>query len=147
MRESTNKKLVDVAKTALIGSGLQEITTKRQAKNGTTSWLCDETGYEYAEYPSGYVRRVNVLPYYHHFYKKISPNMYPINPRFKKVEVFPEEWIHYKGKLRRVKELKVETFEYELIHEQHSRLLYILAFSQGRKLKLQKMLDGLLDDN
>tara|TARA_R100000951_G_scaffold7211_2_gene6924 strand:+ start:2834 stop:3301 length:468 start_codon:yes stop_codon:yes gene_type:complete len=135
MRESTSKRLVEAAKAALISSGLKEQTTKRQANNGTTSWLCDETGYEYAEYPSGYIRRINVGPSFKH----LGPNVYQINPRVKTVNTLPAEWIHHKGRVRFVKELVEESHEHEMINEQHGRLLYILAFSQRKKdLRLKK---------
>ena len=135
MRESTSKRLVEAAKAALFSSGLKEQTTKRQANNGTTSWLCDETGYEYAEYPSGYIRRINVGPSFKH----LGPNVYQINPRVKTVNTLPAEWIHHKGRVRFVKELVEESHEHEMINEQHGRLLYILAFSQRKKdLRLKK---------
>ena len=34
-----------------------EITTPRQAKNGTRAFLCERTGSVYTSYKSGYVRR------------------------------------------------------------------------------------------
>ena len=34
-----------------------EITTPRQAKNGTRAFKCNRTGYTYTSYSSGYVRR------------------------------------------------------------------------------------------
>lgn len=136
MRESTSKRLVEAAKAALISSGLKDITTKRQANNGTTSWLCEKTGYQYAEYASGYVRRVNVSPYYKH----LGPNMYQINPRIKIVSTLPGELIRHKGKLRFIKELEEVTLEHEMIRDQHSRLLYILAYSARKKDLLTKKL-------
>ena len=35
-----------------------EITTPRQAKNGTRAFLCNRTGSTYLSYSSGYVRRL-----------------------------------------------------------------------------------------
>ena len=35
-----------------------EITTPRQAKNGTRAFLCNRTGCTYLSYSSGYVRRL-----------------------------------------------------------------------------------------
>ena len=135
MRDTTSKRLVEAAKAALISSGLKEQTTKRQANNGTTSWLCNVTGYEYAEYPSGYIRRINIGPSFKH----LGPNIYQINPRVKIVNTLPAEWIWHKGRFRFVKELVQESHEHEMIHDQHSRLLYILAFSQRKKdLHLKK---------
>ena len=35
-----------------------EVTTARQAKNGTRAFLCERTGCTYLSYASGYVRRL-----------------------------------------------------------------------------------------
>jgi len=37
--------------------GLIELTTQRQADNGTRCWLDPQTGYDYLSYESGYCRK------------------------------------------------------------------------------------------
>jgi hypothetical protein len=113
MRESTEIKLVKAAKSALASAGLREITTQRQEKNGTSAWRCDESGYEFCEYVTGYVRRQSVPG----FYRKTPTDVY-----------LPEEWIHFKGNVRKIEAKVNEISHFELIEDKHSRLLYILAF-------------------
>ena len=124
MRESTEIKLVKAAKSALASAGLREITTQRQEKNGTSAWRCDESGYEFCEYVTGYVRRQSVPG----FYRKTPTDVYQINPRYYIKEELPEEWIHFKGNVRKIEAKVNEISHFELIEDKHSRLLYILAF-------------------
>jgi hypothetical protein len=124
MRQETKTRLVKAAKFALRQAGLREITTERQSKNGTTAWRCDKSGYEFSEYESGYIRRQSVPS----FYKSKADNIYQINPRYSVKETLPSELIWYQGKMRRLEERVEETSEFEMIEDQHSRLLYMLAF-------------------
>lgn len=124
MRESTELKLVKAAKAALAMAGLREITTKRQENNGTSAWRCDKSEYEFSEYTTGYVRRQSVPS----FYKSKPDNIYQINPRYTVKQELPAEFIHYKGKLRKIQAVVDEQSEFEMIEDKHSRLLYILAF-------------------
>jgi hypothetical protein len=124
MRESTEIKLIKAAKYALRQAGLREITTERQEKNGTSAWRCDKSGYEFSEYTTGYVRRQSVPG----FFKSKANNIYQINPRYSVKETLPSELIWHKGKMRRLEERVEETSEFEMIEDQHSRLLYMLAF-------------------
>jgi hypothetical protein len=124
MRQETKTRLVKAAKFALRQAGLKEITTERQSKNGTTAWRCDKSGYEFSEYESGYIRRQSVPS----FYKGKNNAIYQINPRYSVKETLPSELIWYQGKMRRLEERVEETSEFEMIEDQHSRLLYMLAF-------------------
>lgn len=124
MRESTEVRLVKAAKYALKQAGLREITTERQEKNGTSAWRCDKSGYEFSEYTTGYVRRQSVPG----FFKRKPTNIYQINPRYYIEERMPAEYIHHKGRLRKIQEHVEETSYFEMIEDKHSRLLYILAF-------------------
>ena len=63
-----------------------EITTPRQAKNGTRMFLCERTGARYGSYASGYVRReIDVtFPIFHPvkgFIDRTISKQYQINPR------------------------------------------------------------------
>ena len=124
MRQETKTRLVKAAKFALRQAGLREITTERQSKNGTTAWRCDKSGYEFSEYESGYIRRQSVPS----FYKGKKNAIYQINPRYSVKETLPSELIWYHGKIRKLEERVEETSEFEMIEDQHSRLLYMLAF-------------------
>lgn len=124
MRQETKTRLVKAAKFALRQAGLREITTERQSKNGTTAWRCDKSGYEFSEYESGYIRRQSVPS----FYKGKTNAIYQINPRYSVKETLPSELIWYQGKMRKLEERVEETSEFEMIEDQYSRLLYMLAF-------------------
>lgn len=124
MRESTEVRLVKAAKYALKQAGLREITTERQEKNGTSAWRCDKSGYEFSEHITGYVRRQSVPK----FYATKHTAIYQINPRYYTEERIPAEYIHHKGRLRKIQEYVEETSHFEMIEDKHSRLLYILAF-------------------
>jgi len=64
----------------MLNKDLVEITTPRQAKNGTREWKCSRTGAKYGSYASGSVRRA---PYHEEFgYYKTQ---YRLNP-YRKVE-------------------------------------------------------------
>ena len=63
-----------------------EITTPRQAANGTRMFLCERTGARYGSYASGYVRREieSTLPIFHPVKGSIDltiRDQYQINPR------------------------------------------------------------------
>lgn len=124
MRQETKTRLVKAAKFALKQAGLREITTERQSKNGTTAWRCDKSGYEFSEYESGYIRRQSVPNYY----RNKTNAIYQINPRYVVTETLPAELIWHNGKMRKLEESVKETSEFEMIEEQYSRLLYMLAF-------------------
>lgn len=124
MRDSTEIKLVKAAKYALKQAGLREITTERQEKNGTSAWRCDKSDYEFCEYVTGYVRRQSVPG----FYRRTPTDVYQINPRYYIKEELPQEWIHFKGTVRKIEAKVTNTSHFEMIEDKHSRLLYILAF-------------------
>jgi hypothetical protein len=124
MRESTEIKLIKAAKYALKKAGLREITTERQEKNGTSAWRCDKSGYEFSEYITGYVRRQSVPK----FYPVKNTAIYQINPRYYTREELQQEWIHFKGNVRKIEAKVTNTSHFEMIEDKHSRLLYMLAF-------------------
>ena len=62
-----------------------EITTPRQAKNGTRAFLCERTGSVYTSYKSGYVRR-----------KAPETRIYQLNKKKVSTVVNPHNGMEYK---------------------------------------------------
>jgi len=69
----------------LTNYGIQEITTQRQAKNGTRAFKMP-TGQILASYKSGYVRRCNS-----------SDRVYQLNPKYEREDRWV--WLNDKGEL------------------------------------------------
>ena len=98
------------ARRLLIEYNIKEITTQRQAKNGTRQFVLPN-GDELASYTSGYVRRCNS-----------SDRIYQLN----KVYKHEQRWtVITDGKLETIKAI---CYARELINDPIARLMYIVDF-------------------
>jgi len=85
-----------MTKTSTIG--LIELTTERQANNGTQCFYDPMTGCDYLSYESGYVRRKYTTINYH---GSVQNTMYQLN----KTRMVPYTYTSYHGETRNVEKL------------------------------------------
>ena len=98
------------ARQMLVEHGLKEVTTQRQAKNGTRIFLCPG-GELIGSYSSGYVRRCDS-----------SDRIYQLNPKYKR----EKRWVFLEGSSTKVS--KYTTWSRAKIYTEMARLVFILEY-------------------
>jgi hypothetical protein len=99
------------ARRMLVEHGIKEITTQRQARNGTRIFLCPG-GEELGSYKSGYVRRYNS-----------SDRIYQLNPKYQREDRWM--WLGEDGKTY---VRKSTAWARALIHNEMTRLAFIVEY-------------------
>ena len=98
------------ARTLLIEHNIQEVTTQRQAKNGTRQFKMP-TGQEIASYKSGYVRRCDS-----------SDRIWQLNPKYKT----KTRWVFLTDNGLETREY--DTWARAIIYSKLARLNFILKY-------------------
>ena len=98
------------ARQMLVEHGLKEVTTQRQAKNGTRIFLCPG-GELMGSYSSGYVRRCDS-----------SDRIWQLNPKYKR----EKRWVFLEGSSTKVS--KYTTWSRAKIYTEMARLVFILEY-------------------
>ena len=100
------------ARRMLVEHGLKEITTQRQARNGTRIFLCP-TGEKLGSYESGYVRRCNS-----------SDRIYQLNPKYKR----EKRWLFLDSDTGKTYVSKCTTWSRAKIYSEMARLVFIVEY-------------------
>ena len=98
------------ARRMLVEHGLKEVTTQRQAKNGTRIFLCPN-GQLLGSYASGYVRRCDS-----------SDRIWQLNPKYKR----EKRWVFLEGSSTKVS--KYTTWSRAKIYSEMARLVFIVEY-------------------
>ena len=98
------------ARQMLVEHGLKEVTTQRQAKNGTRIFLCPG-GELMGSYSSGYVRRCDS-----------SDRIWQLNPKYKR----EKRWVFLEGSSTKVS--KYTTWSRAKIYTEMARLVFIIEY-------------------
>ncbi len=99
------------ARRMLVEHGLKEVTTQRQAKNGTRIFLCPG-GELLGSYKTGYVRRCNS-----------SDRIYQLNPKYQRED--RNVWLDENGELYT---RKSTCWSRALIYNELTRLAFIVKY-------------------
>ena len=100
------------ARTMLVEYNLKEVTTQRQAKNGTRVFLCPG-GELLGSYKSGYVRRCNS-----------SDRIWQLNPKYQR----EDRWMWLNRDTGKTYVRKDTTWARTLIYEEMTRLVFIVEY-------------------
>jgi hypothetical protein len=100
------------ARRMLVEYGLKEVTTQRQAKNGTRIFLCPG-GELLGSYSSGYVRRCNS-----------SDRIYQLNPKYQR----EDRWMWLDRDTGETYVRKGTAWARTLIYEEMTRLVFIVEY-------------------
>ena len=100
------------ARRMLVEHGIKEVTTQRQAKNGTRIFLCPG-GELIGSYSSGYVRRCNS-----------SDRMYQLNPKYKR----EKRWVFIDSDTGKTIVKRYRTWSRAKIFSEMTRLVFILEY-------------------
>ena len=98
------------ARQMLVEHGLKEVTTQRQAKNGTRIFLCPG-GELIGSYSSGYVRRCDS-----------SDRIWQLNPKYKR----EKRWVFLEESSTKVS--KYITWSRAKIYSEMARLVFIVEY-------------------
>ena len=98
------------ARRMLVEHGLKEVTTQRQARNGTRIFLCP-SGQLLGTYSSGYVRRCDS-----------SVRIWQLNPKYKR----EKRWVFLEGSSTKVS--KYTTWSRAKIYSEMARLVFIVEY-------------------
>ena len=100
------------ARRMLVEHGIKEVTTQRQAKNGTRIFLCPG-GELIGSYSSGYVRRCNS-----------SDRMYQLNPKYKR----EKRWVFIDSDTGKTIVKRYRTWSRAKIFSEMTRLVFIVEY-------------------
>tara|TARA_R100001460_G_scaffold26838_3_gene54352 strand:+ start:150 stop:536 length:387 start_codon:yes stop_codon:yes gene_type:complete len=100
------------ARRMLVEHNLKEVTTQRQAKNGTRIFLCPG-GELLGSYSSGYVRRCNS-----------SDRIYQLNPKYQR----EDRWMWLDRDTGETYVRKGTAWARALIYEEMTRLVFIVEY-------------------
>lgn len=100
------------ARRMLVEHGLKEVTTQRQAKNGTRIFLCPG-GELLGSYSSGYVRRCNS-----------SDRIYQLNPKYQR----EDRWMWLDTDTGKTYVRKGTAWARTLIYNEMTRLVFIVEY-------------------
>lgn len=100
------------ARRMLVEHNLKEVTTQRQAKNGTRIFLCPG-GELLGSYSSGYVRRCNS-----------SDRIYQVNPKYQR----EDRWMWLDRDTGKTYVRKGTTWARTLIYNEMCRLVFIVEY-------------------